>query len=561
MKRAYNIILKLILGLVMFSCTSDFIDINTNPKWITGEEASARYFISTPEYKLYAPDRYPYWRANLIHADRFAGHFTFGHHYSWWDDELAYVHSGGYTDASWDWLENYFGMIDNYLKLTQAGGDFENELMNAVGLIIKGLYFQMYTDLFGEIPYTETGVEGIVTPVFDEQKTIYQGIISELDAAMSTIGDNEKTGEADEDLGVNDIIFKGDLQKWKKMANALKLRIALRAYGAPDADFAATAVTEALAGEFPETFEENAVLQKDLDITQWNSAAYGDIWWNFVPAADWTVGKELIDYLRNYNDPRLSKYAKPAQGGDFEFTKPETDSQELFDKRIGFITGTFDDAGASYTINGEGTANVSISMPENIYYVGQPVRLNIGIKPLVRFEFFSTPSDIVINPKGSDEIFPEIVLTTAEAFFLRAEAALLGFGGDAQSFFEQGITQAMLLWDVSPGEASTYIADSDLAKLNGTLEENLEKVSIQRWLAAYTDGFEAFAIVRKRGYPASLAAGVSDPDIYGLGDINGAYPTRMQYGSSAYNKNGDNLNVAIGRQGPDKMDTKLWWAK
>jgi hypothetical protein len=54
---------------------------------------------------------------------------------------------------------------------------------------------------------------------------------------------------------------------------------------------------------------------------------------------------------------------------------------------------------------------------------------------------------------------------------------------------------------------------------------------------------------------------VSDADIYGLGDINGAYPTRMQYGSGAYNKNGDNLADAIDRQGPDKMDTKLWWAK
>ena len=80
-------------------------------------------------------------------------------------------------------------------------------------------------------------------------------------------------------------------------------------------------------------------------------------------------------------------------------------------------------------------------------------------------------------------------------------------------------------------------------------------------MAFYTDGFEAWAVVRKWGYPQTLAAGVDDIDIFGLGDINGAYPQRMQYGNSAKNKNGDNLNEAISRQGPDRQDVKLWWAK
>ena len=100
-----------------------------------------------------------------------------------------------------------------------------------------------------------------------------------------------------------------------------------------------------------------------------------------------------------------------------------------------------------------------------------------------------------------------------------------------------------------------------MALLNGTTDENLEKIATQRWIAAYTDGFEAWAVVRKTGYPASLADGVDDGDIFGKGDINGAYPTRMRYGNGAYSTNGDNLNVAIGRQGSDLMDTKLWWAK
>jgi hypothetical protein len=75
-----------------------------------------------PQYKLYAPDNYPYWRAMLIHADRFAGYFTFGDNYSWWSDELSYTYNISYTDATWDFYEGYFGQLDNFMKLTEPGG-------------------------------------------------------------------------------------------------------------------------------------------------------------------------------------------------------------------------------------------------------------------------------------------------------------------------------------------------------------------------------------------------------------------------------------------------------
>ena len=245
----YSFIIFIFIALGMTSCTKDFLEINNDPNAITPEEASARYFITDPQYRLYAPDRYPYWRANLIHADRYAGYFTFGHNGCWWTDELGYSYSSGYTDAAWGWMSGYFGSIDNFLSLTEPGGDFENDLMNAVGMIIQGLYYQMYTDLFGEIPFSEAGVEGIVTPKYDTQVEIYAGILEDLDEAMATIGDNTMTGEGINDLGDNDIYFGGDLQLWKKLANSLKLRIALRAYGAEGAGFADAAITEALTAD------------------------------------------------------------------------------------------------------------------------------------------------------------------------------------------------------------------------------------------------------------------------------------------------------------------------
>lgn len=562
--KSYKLIFLFIFALGIFGCTKNFEELNKNPNAITAGEASARYFITVPQYKLFAPDRYPYWRIHLIHTDRFSGQVCFGHNYSWWNDELGYKYSSSYTDAGWDFLAGYFGQLDNFLKLTAPGAEFENEYMYAVGLIMKGMYYQMYTDVFGEIPYSEAGDPDILLPKFDTQMQIYKGVIADLDAAMATIGSATSTGDGVNDLGENDLYCGGDLQKWKRMANTLKLRIAMRALNAPGNDFSATAISQALAADLLSGASDNVLMEKDNVISQWNSAAYSDVWQNFGNAAGWTIGQELIDYLRDYNDPRLPKYAKPAAGGEFTFVRPASGSEyDLFPKRVDFIQQTLEDAGAVVTRTDVGD-NVTMSIEGGKYYIGQPVRLNGFVRPYTRMEFFSTPADQIYAKKGTGQkIREELVLSAAEASFLKAEAIVRGLAtGNAQNEFEDGITAAMKMWGVADGDIATYITNEDLADITGgTTDEKLEKIAVQRWIAAYTDGFEAWAIVRKTGFPATLADGVDDIDIFGFGDINGTYPERMRYGSSAYSSNGDNLAAAIARQGADGMDTKLWFSK
>jgi len=567
---------KIILGLLfafgMFSCTKDFVDINKNPNAVTSEEASAKYFLTNPEYNLYAPNRYPYWRAQMIHADRYAGQFLFGHHKSWWSDELGYSYSASYTDATWGWMDGYFSGLDNFMKLTDTGGDFENELMHAVGLIIKGLYYQMFTDTFGEVPYSEAGILEIPLPKFDKQPDIYKGIIADLEAAIATIGDNTTTGNGVNDMGVNDLYFHGDLQKWKKMANTLKLRIAIRAHGATGDDFSDAAITSALSANlFLETPDENCSLEKDNEISQWGSSCYGDVWdccgWGGGSA--WTVSKVLIDYLLKSNDPRLSKYVAPNVGGSMTFYRPDqNDNPEgyaNFGKRASFIAHAVNEALDLQGVDTSGvftdyTDSVTINVPGG-YYVGQPVRLNGKIKGMVRTEYFSEPAAYIIQKKNEGKpIAPEIVMTSGEAFFLRAQAVLDGFsdpsGKTAQQLYEDGITQAMTFWGVDGGDITTYLTSGD--PLTTVSAEN---IAVQRWINDYTDGFEAWAVVRKTGFPSVLSQGVSDIDIYGLGDINGDYPTRMRYGNQAASNNGDNLAAAIADQGPDVQNTKLWFEK
>ncbi len=544
------------------ACTDSFEEINTKPDAFYTNEVSGKFFMTDPQYKLFAPDRYPYWRAHLIHADRYSGHVCFGHNASWWSDELGYSYNGGYTDASWDWLEGYLGNLDNFMKLVDSGGEFENLYMHSMGMIMKGLYYQMFTDVFGMIPYTEAADETIVTPKFDSQLTIYKGIINDLDEAMAVIGDATATGVGVSDAGENDLYYGGDLQKWKKLANTLKLRIALRALGAEGEDFAQQAITEALQNPLLTTEDDNCLMEKDTEISQWGSASYGDVWYNFGAGSDWTLGQTLVDFLRNENDPRLSKYAKPAAGGKAKFTKPEGAEADLFLKRVDFMVSALDNANVDY-VREDYADSVIVQMPVSTHYVGQPSRLNDKIKPFVQYSFFSTPAEIVIQNKNEGKpIFPEIVMLTAESYFLQAQAAVLGLGnGNAEDLYQEGIKQAMLVWEVSSTEADAYIATSSFGSLTGTTDEKLEKIAIQRWIAAYTDGFEAWSIVRDLGYPSVLAEGVSDIDIYGLGDLNGLYPQRMRYGNAAWNNNGSETSIAVGIQGADMQATKLWWAK
>ncbi|MEG3656891.1 SusD/RagB family nutrient-binding outer membrane lipoprotein [Arenibacter palladensis] len=572
MKSILKKIAFIFLAILGFNSCSDFDEINENPNAFTSDEVSAKFFMTELQIQLYAPNRYPYWRAQLIHADRYAGHFTFGFNGSWWTDALGYDYNSGYTDAAYDWMSGYLGKLSGFINFVKEGGDLQNDKFYAIGLIMKGLYYQMYVDTFGMAPYTEAFDPDNITPKYDELSTIYQGTIADLDEAMAIIGDAEVSGEGVELLTNNDLFFGGDMQKWKKLANTLKLRMALRAQGANGATFAEGAIAEALAAPLLTASDENALMEKDPDISQWANAAYGDVWWNFGTGSNWNVGKTLIDNLRNNNDPRLTYYAKPIDGGDVVLTQDaEGDSRNLFSKHSAFILQQLDDAGVTYsstsgtkTVDGVTIDTVGISIAAGDYYVGQPTRLNGFIYSQVKEQLFSRPADIVINPKNQGkEIFPEVVMTAAEGNFLQAEAIVKGLAsGDAQSLYQEGIRQAMAMWDVPEGDISTFLGTEDMAQLNGSVDENLEKIAIQRWIVSYSDGFEAWAIVRDTGYPTELYEGVSDFDIYAAGTtLNGAYPQRMRYGNGAYNTNGDNTNAALQQQGPDVQGTKLWWAK
>ena len=553
-----NIILCLSL-IFAVSCTDDFNEINEQPDALSVSDVSAKFFVTNIQKGLFKPVAGALWFGQIFHQDQYAGQHSGGHSQYAWDGNFGWEYTAWLQEGTNGWLAGYNSSLTSYLRQVGEGGALENDQYYAIGLIMKGLYYQLYTDQVGMIPYSEASDPDIKLPKYDEQIDIYKGVIAELNEAISLIGSNTSTGEGVNLLRENDVIFNGDMQKWKQLANSLKLRMALRAHGAPGEDFASAAVSEAISSGV--LADSDALFESYNEVSNiWvEHSSYGDIYYGFGEAGQWKMAEPLINALSSVNDPRLSFMSKPSVGGTVTL-----DITEASDSQIAFLKSTLDNAGLVLDTDYSWTqtsSELTITMAENTNYVGLPVRLSPNIKGLFNGKLFSSPADIVVNKSNEGkEISPFIVMSAADSHFMIAEAIVKGLAsGDAAGHYQTGLEYAMNLWGTS---LTSDFSSSEMGTLTGSVEEKLEKIATQRWIANYTNGYEAWSIVRDTGYPASAITTSSDNSIRSLsGEMNGGYANRLRYISSAYTSNADNIQAAVSKQGPDVKTTKLWWAK
>ena len=547
------------------SCTDDFNEINEQPDALSTEDVSAKFFVTTVQQQLLRPTMIPLWFGDVIMPDQFSGQSSNGWAGSDWTGDLGWVYNSFYTDLGcWDWLAGYNSTLTSYMNNVDEGGALEDDMYYALGLIIKGFYYQQFTEAFGMIPFSEASDPNITLPKYDEQIDVYKGIIADIDKAIAIIGSNVDAGTGFGILRENDVVFNGNMQNWKKTANSLKLRIALRAHGSQGEDFSANAASEAISSGV--LADADALFEGYAEETNiWGgSASYGDIWNNFT-GSQWKVSEAMINIMKSSNDPRLSKIALPSVGGSMTIVKP-TDGEgvTLISDHIAFVKSTLDKSGlildTDYTWT-ETAADLTITMPENTNYIGMPSRLSPKLKGYMPDYLFSNPADIITQKTNQGKpLFPTILMTSADSHFMIAEAIFKGLAsGDTNNYYQIGLEKAMAIWETS---TTSDFLDSNMGSLNGTVEENLEKIATQRWLANYTNGYESWSIVRDTGYPTTAVITSDNNDIYSFaGEMNGLQAQRLRYGTSVYGSNGENVNIAVSKQGPDNMTTKLWFAK
>jgi hypothetical protein len=311
----------------------------------------------------------------------------------------------------------------------------------AVAYILKSWNFGIMTDLWGDLPYNEAlrGEEGSFTPQYATQQAIYNGIFADLQKAAGMIN----TGAAGFPAA-NDLIYQGNMARWQKFANSLRLRHAMRLTGV-DANQARSEF-EAALGAPGGVFSSNAEEAKLVYLA--STPNRNPFFENQITRNDHRISATLVNYLQATSDPRLPIYANPIED-------------------------------------------------DGVSYVGHQNGLNPGSATL--------PSRSKVGSWFTSATSPVFFMRHAEVLFLRAEAAERGWsaGGTARELYEAAVTASLEQYAIPSAAITTFLAQPSVNF--DAAADKLALIAQQKWVALYGQGTEAFAEWRRTGVPHLVA--------------------------------------------------------
>ena len=465
-----------------------------------------------------------YQTAYNLAADCWSGYF--GQNNNWGGpNNLNYFLKDGWVASSY--TESYSTVVPLWQDLK---GKTETQFPEVFALaqILKISAWHKATDMFGPIPYKEAG-KGLITVPYDSQEEVYKAMFKELSDAIEVLTKYADNGNS-KLLPNADAVYAGDVHKWVVYANSLMLRLAMRVYYA-DAALSKKYALQAVNHSYGvmKTKDDEAKMERGASLEFKNNL---DVLINQYNEC--RMGSSMLAYLGGYQDPRLPKY---------------------------FNTSTVSQA---VTVGTYGK------------YSGVP-----------------TGHDVSSNDAFKDSSRPAITSTTptywmraSEVYFLLAEAALHGFavGGTAESLYEKGIEMSFEENGIASSEVADYMSSGlkpsaysfhltnpgvnvDVPAVteattawSGSDEEKLEKIMIQKWIALYPNGQEAWTEYRRTGYP-KLHSVVTN---YSNGEIDSEVGIRrMRFPTNKSTSAEDIANLESARKllrgGLDKAGTRLWW--
>lgn len=362
-----------------------------------------------------------------------------------YDDEPRYAtteanFNSWYTDALQD-LQTIIDLNSDEETSTDAlsGGSNANQI--AVARILKVYFFQMITDRWGDVPYSEAlqGGENL-SPAYDSQEDIYADMVVELQEAVD---------QMDSGAGVNgDILFEGDMEQWALFANSLRARVALRMADA-NPSLAETHFAEAVDG---------GLITEDVMYPYLADADNENPWYSrFRTRTDYAISDVIGDYMLDLEDNRILVYANPA---------PDEDNNNGVVEFSEIVPMDYDEPSPG------DVTNSSISFPGSAIGAGGE-----GIQDA-----------------------PLPIITVAELEFAQAEAVERGWiAGAAADHYNSGIEASWSQWGVfDTDDFASYIATPEVAYSSADWEE---KIGTQKWVALYPNGYEAYAEWRRLDYP------------------------------------------------------------
>lgn len=419
--------------------------------------------------------------------------------------------------SSSNWTNGY-NNIRNLVDVIRNTKDLpEKSNLYNMARIWKAYCFMIITDSYGDVPYTEAGLgflEGVTNPGYDSQQSIYTDILNELDMASAAL-------DASKLLATSDILYGGSITQWKRLGYSLLLRAAMRLSKVDEAT-AKKYVAKAVAGGLMKSNNDNAEIRHTANFP---SGIGGSL--NGGQAHYVYLVADFVDYLQKNNDPRLAsiavRYTTAKSAGD----QKENNADRSPADQIGIPMG-YD--------------NNSII----------PIAAAAGLPSFMAYSQLDRTR--MANPQA-----PGFLVTYAQTELLLAEAAFRGWAsGNAAALFEAGIRADMERY--SEYGANTTISNSDIDMYvqahQLTTGHELEDINTQYWVASYLNGPEAWANFRRSGLPV-----LTPNPLHGDLGSNENFMRRFGYPESELNVNKAHVDEAVQRQGPDRIDTRVWWDK
>lgn len=465
---------------LMGGCTDSFEEINTNPN--EPESIPANLLLSNVisegmnTYVDLAWDN-----GNIVSQLTAKINFTDFDRYNW-----------GSESGRWDDLYGNLTEVEAILEIARTEGS-ENASYEALALILRSWIFSTLTDNWGNVPYSEA-IKGRTdenfTAAYDSQQSIYTGLLADLSTADNLLAAGTPI------LG-GDVLFNGDLIKWRKLANSLRLRYLMRISNVTDVS---AQMQDIVDNEL--LFEGN----EDNAVMTYAATSQIDSW----PVSNGRIGgfdehrlsttSETV--LKAFNDERLNAWFQPTDNTE--------DDPGLF---AGLPNGLSENNAS--TFNG-GASNVS--------------RLNQSF-------FYDSPNAVQAP-----------LMQYAELQFILAEAAQRDLiTGSAQTYYEAGIAASFDYWNVEQ-DMTAYLAQVGVA-----YDGELETIMTQKWLASFLVGAEAWYDYRRTGLPSAIVPGQDN--------VNGdEIPVRFLYPDSEQTLNAENYSSAVSSMGgTDNINAKGWW--
>jgi hypothetical protein len=431
------------------------------------------------------------------------------------------------------WIEYPFnklftGFYTNYLKIKEITGG--KGYIYAWANVVRAAVMLRVADTYGPIPYSKMG-GGQLTVEYDNVQDIYHYMITDLTNSITALNAfvNESKGKTNP-MSEFDPIYHGDLAKWIKLANSLKLRMAVRIANV-DTDYAKTVMKEAIASGVIESNADNAFLPTTDN--PYRKAAFD---WQ-----DLAVSATLSSYMLGWNDPRASVYMTPSLNTYLTYTGVNMGIKNIDKNHYG---------SAQFS-----KPNFAANSPMLVYCAAETY-------------FLKAEAALRGWISGNTQtLYEEGIRMSMEQHGVNI-GNYLSVTGNPSWYFDQGSSYFIEVYSANNGGPVT-VAWSN-AK---TDEQKLEAIITQKWLANYPLGFEGWCDFRRTGYPRifpakdNLSSESTGGKVYNPNNTNPGGAVRMArrlpYPVSEYNGNRKNVEAAVANflGGTDEFSTNLWWAK